>query len=206
MDSISLSDVLVYDVEIVRAIPSRNEQPVEGIEYCGGWDDKENMGIAVVAAYDFGDKEFRIFLEDNLADLEALAANRLPVGWNNSSFDGPLMRASGLTWPSYEWDMLQALRQACPPHTRRRAGRKLDTVAQANLGEGKKGVGGAMAPVAWQQGRRGSVIDYCLIDAIRTTRLVQRVPNIIDPVVGAEVAVRAPWLDGEYREEVPYAV
>lgn len=197
---VKLDDVLVYDAEIVRAIPSRREPRVEGIEYCGGWGDKENMGVAVVAAYDFGDREFRIFLEDNLAELEALAANRLPVGWNNSGFDGPLMRATGLAWPEEEWDLMVAMREAAGAD-RFTKGYSLDLAATANLGAGKKGVGGAMAPIAWQQGRRGGVIDYCLIDTIRTTRMVQKVPRLLDPPTGRLLHIDAPWLS-----EVPHAV
>ena len=34
---------LIYDLEIVKAIPDRNKPNEPGIEYCAGWDDHANM-------------------------------------------------------------------------------------------------------------------------------------------------------------------
>lgn len=45
--------MLIYDVEIKKAIPFKNAPRIEGIDYCGGWNDYVNMGISVVGVYDY---------------------------------------------------------------------------------------------------------------------------------------------------------
>ena len=42
--------ILIYDCEIIKAVPIdyKNEAPIEGIEYCKGWDDHKNMGIRLL--------------------------------------------------------------------------------------------------------------------------------------------------------------
>ena len=41
---------LIYDIEIIKAIPSKNGERITGIEYCEGWKDHANMGISVIGA------------------------------------------------------------------------------------------------------------------------------------------------------------
>ena len=40
--------MLIYDIEIVKAILKRGETSQEGIEYCGGFDDHVNAGVSVI--------------------------------------------------------------------------------------------------------------------------------------------------------------
>ena len=44
--------ILVYDLEIVQAIPQRNKAKEPDIVYCAGWEDHANMGVSVIGAYD----------------------------------------------------------------------------------------------------------------------------------------------------------
>lgn len=74
------------------------------------------------------------------------------------------------------------------------AGYGLDAVCERNLGLRKTG-NGALAPVLWQQGKRGQVIDYCLQD-VKMERalldLIREFGSIISPTDGSEIAVRTP--------------
>ena len=50
----------------------------------------------------------------------------------------------------------------------------LDATAKANQIGGKTGTG-ELAPINWQRGKIGNVIDYCLEDVRLTKRLIDRV-------------------------------
>lgn len=174
-------DLIVYDIEILRCIPDRGGAREPDLAYCGGWDDHANMGIAVLAAIDLRDGRPRVFLEDNLADFAALIEGRTVCGYNNKGFDDRLLAANGITVHA-SVDLMRSIRRAAGhPETGPLRGYKLDDVVRANLGR-QKPMTGALAPVAWQRGQRGQVIDYCLFDASQTAELVQRCPVIIDPV------------------------
>ena len=76
-----------------------------------------------------------------------------------------------------------------------RSGYKLESWASANFGAGKTG-DGAMAPVDWQRGRYGSVVDYCLADVWLTKRLMDRVLAcgiLANPNDGPAVSMQPPW-------------
>lgn len=192
--------MLVYDLEIVKAIQSRGEPREPDIDYCEGFDDKANMGISVLGVYDYVEDRYRTFCEDNWADFVDLQRQRdCLVSWNGLGFDNPVIQeAWGLSIPEARcYDLMAECKRACghPPDAPRR-GFRLGQWAAANLGAGKTG-DGAMAPVDWQRGRYGSVIDYCLADVWLTKRLFDRVlacgiltePNTKDPAV----SLRPPW-------------
>jgi len=95
--------MLIYDIEIKRAIAINGVPERPGIDYCFGWDDVEGMGISCVCAYDYWQDRYRVFMEDNLAEFNALAVMRVPlVGFNNIKFDNAVLMANGLfTAPGY---------------------------------------------------------------------------------------------------------
>jgi len=172
---------LVYDLEIVRAIPPRPPgKQIAGIEYCKGWDDHENMGISVLCAYDYATDRFRVFTAENLLEFEELAANRIPlVGFNNIRFDNKVIRANGIKIADMaSYDLLREMWNAArldpdkfsPSH----GGFSLDKTAEVNLGHKKTG-SGELAPVLWQENRIGEVIDYCLEDVRLTRNLFDRI-------------------------------
>ena len=168
--------MLIYDLEIIKAIPDRKKPNEPGIEYCAGWDDHANMGVSVIGAYDAIEDRFRVFTKEQFADFEALARERVLVGFNSIHFDDPVLAANGINVTT-KWDLLQELWVAAglgrefqyPSHV----GFGLDATAQANGYGGKTGWGG-YAPVQWQRGEYGSVIDYCLEDVRLTWRLVKQ--------------------------------
>ena len=65
--------MLIYDLEIVKAIPDRKKAREPDIEYCSGWHDHANMGVSVIGAYDAIEDRFRVFTKEAFGDFEALA-------------------------------------------------------------------------------------------------------------------------------------
>ena len=172
--------MLIYDIEIVNAIPDRNRPNEPGIEYCEGWNDHANMGVSVIGAYDAIEDRFRVFTKESFGDFETLASNRHVIGFNSIHFDDQVLKANGVNVTTH-WDLLQELWVAAglgrtfeyPSH----AGFGLNATALANGFGGKTGWGGH-APVQWQRGEYGNVIDYCLEDVRLTWRLVKQVLEV----------------------------
>lgn len=169
--------MIIYDCEIINAIPPKFDgDRIEGIEYCGGWRDFGNMGVSCIGVYDYARGVYEIYLEDNFSEFERLTAGNTIVGFNNISFDNPLLAASGIKIAddAVSYDLLREVWAAAglgpefkhPSH----AGYGLDAICAANFGMGKIG-NGALAPVYWQRRQYGKVINYCLND-IRLTKLV----------------------------------
>src|SRR5690349_19210948 len=101
--------MLIYDVEIVRCIPDREKPRVPDLEYCDGWTDYKGMGVSVVCAYVVEERNVRVFLEDNLAEFEALARDQVLVGFNNHGFDDHVLAAAGIAWLG-SYDLLAEIR------------------------------------------------------------------------------------------------
>jgi hypothetical protein len=161
--------MIVVDVEIKKAIRSRTEERLEGIEYCDGWRDFANMGIACVCTYDIVTHLTRVFLEEDLEDFQAYIAGKWTAGFNTVNFDNRLLLEHDIVVDAeHHYDILRGIWIALDlnPDTfnpRTHGGWGLDAVCQATLGIRKTGHG-ALAPVWWQQGKRGKVIDYCCND------------------------------------------
>jgi len=177
---------IVYDIEIVKAIPDRKVAPIPGIEYCAGWQDFQGMGIAVLCATDVQERVPRVFLEDNLADFAVWSKDAVLCGHSNHGFDDEIVRALGLWTAAGSYDILRHLRAAVgepmdftPGVTK--GGRKVNDLARLNLGI-EKSMDGAQAPVRWQQGHRGEVIDYCLRDVSIELALFDLRSRMVDPV------------------------
>lgn len=170
--------ILVYDAEILNAIPEKGVAPVEGVRYCKGWGDFEGMGVSVICAHVQG-AGYRVFLEDNFDVFRDLAQDpeTLLVGFNNRVFDDSLVRLS-LNINIDErrsWDLLRGVRVARghdPGYIA--GGPNLDSLCKANFLPGKIG-NGAFAPMLWQRGKHGQVIDYCLNDVIQLKKLIELV-------------------------------
>jgi hypothetical protein len=175
-------NAIVYDLEIIKAVPSKNEELLNGIEYCDGWHDHKNMGISVIGCYDYGASRYRTFCKDNFQEFRELAreADSL-VSFNGIGFDNKVLEACGLPLLRNGENYYDILREiwiadglgpefVYPTHT----GYGLNEVARINLNAGKTGHG-AVAPVDWQRGNIGRVIDYCLEDVRLTKRLFDRI-------------------------------
>ena len=172
--------MIVYDCEIIRAISSPREPQMAGIEYCNGWHDHANMGISCIGAFDYTEQRYRIFCQDNLQEFQRLVDRAdLVVGFNSVGFDNKLCAANGIIIPDEKsYDLLIAVWNAAglgdvftyPTHV----GFGLDAICSANFGASKSGHG-ALAPIEWQHGNIGNVIDYCINDVRLTVRLLNYV-------------------------------
>lgn len=194
---------LIYDIEIVNAVPVRREPRHEGIKYCEGWHDHANMGVSVIGCYDYAEDRYRVFCEDNKEAFFAAAdAADVLVSFNGIAFDNQVIRccwSSADFQPSEKcYDLLVEIWAASglgpsfvyPSH----AGFGLDAVCAANFGTRKTGHG-ALAPVDWQRGRIGNVIDYCLNDVRLTKQLFDHVlagNPLKCPKTGAALSMRSP--------------
>lgn len=171
--------MIILDAEIKKAIPVRNEPPIEGIEYCRGWRDFPGMGISCVCTYDTVTHLSRVFLEEDFDALRGYLFGKPTAGFNTRRFDLPLLEANGVDRGALEdphYDILEEIWLALGLNPdkfnpRTHGGWGLDAVCQATLGIAKTGHG-ALAPVWWQQGKRGKVIDYCLNDVWMEAQLL----------------------------------
>jgi hypothetical protein len=206
--------MLIYDIEIEKAIEGKNDGRLEGIEYCDGWHDHKGMGISCVCAYDYDQDRYRTFFRDNCAEFLALALSHdILIGFNNIGFDNKVLschewlpgKVNGepYDWDSKSYDILREIWIAAgigpefvyPSH----AGYGLDEVIKANaeiLGGnfGKTGHG-AIAPVDFQSGNYGSLVDYCLADVWLTKKLFDLIYSgsvLIDPKTGKDLIFRMP--------------
>lgn len=188
---------LVYDIEIEKAIPPRNDADREDdIDYCDGWDDKANMGISVIGAYDYAEDRYRVFCLDNFEEFQALMQARdILVSFNGLGFDNPVLRAcADMEIDDAKcYDLYDEVKRAAGV-SKYTKGMGLEPCAKANFG-GEKTGDGALAPVQWQRGEYGNVIDYCLADVWLTKRLFDRVVRsgvLINPLGGDALAMRRP--------------
>lgn len=189
--------LLVYDCEIVNAIPFTGRIPEKGITYCRGWQDYEGMGISVICAY-LWDVGYRVFLADNLGAFKELAQDpeTLVIGFNNRTFDDRLLRAHGIEIPpERSWDLLRAVRAARGANPDGVGGTTQHALCQANFLAGKTG-SGADVPLLWQTGKRGQVIDYCLNDTLQLKKLIELVlcGRLRDPESGRILKIPEPGL------------
>jgi len=194
---------LIYDIEIKKCIQGRHEpHRHDGMEYCEGWHDHANMGISVIGAYDYVEDRTRVFCDDNIADFLDLCDDRdVLVGFNSIPFDNATIAAT-LNIPPFSeakcYDLLREMWSAAGlPRafdSKTHGGYGLDATCEKNFGSRKSG-NGEMAPVLWQQGKVGKVIDYCLNDIRMTKQLFDRVlidGTLISPKTGAPLMMRQP--------------
>jgi hypothetical protein len=186
--------LLLYDLEIIKAIPPKNPaERLDGIEYNNGWTDYGGMGISVIGAYDYTEDRYRVFLEDNFDEFAQLAAERGIVGgFNNTAFDDFVLAANGILLNGVRrYDLLQELWAA---NGSRFAPSRLDAVCERNFGTKKTGEG-ALAPIEWQRGNYGKVIDYCMNDVRMTKQLMDIAfsgASVISPKDGKFLILRRP--------------
>lgn len=174
--------MLIYDIEIRNAIPDGDSAPLPGITYCEGWTDYRGMGIGVIGCWDYAADRPRIFCSDNLEEFgKLIASHDCVVGFNNHRFDDQILAAHGCELPhAKSYDILQEVWRSLGE---RRMGYSLSALCYANF-RVSKDTGGALAPVQWQQGQVGTVVDYCLKDIHLTKRLLDRIirkGTLIDP-------------------------
>lgn len=192
--------MMIYDCEIIKAIPSTKEPKIDGVEYCEGWKDYANMGVSVIGVYDYVSGRYGVFLEDNIEGFRKLIKMRdVLVGFNSIGFDNQLLAANDVTIPKDKcYDLLaeiwKAAKLAPKFNWKTHGGYGLNAVATANIGAKKTGYGGSI-PIDWQQGRIGRVINYCLHDVWLTK-------GVLDLVI-ENGEIKNPKLAGVLKMEKP---
>lgn len=210
-------DILfIYDLEIKKAILGRKDEPIEGIEYCKGWDDHAGMGISCIGGYDYQTQRYRVFCEDNMADFtELLSRKTVLIGFNNIRFDNQLLLASDVLHAdnfdlqAKSYDILQEVWKSLGLNPdkfwwKTHGGYGLTDMANANIGFAKTGHGGAMAPMQYQRGEWGGLIDYCLNDIFLTKGLMDLIlhkGSLKCPKTGKSLAIRSPDEGGPNGEK-----
>lgn len=159
-------NIVVYDLEIKKTI-----------EQCSkGWNSHDEMGISVGCAFDYRTMRYRIFMDDNLQELvdRLNETQTLVVAFNHIGFDNKLLRGSGYKLKPdsdlHNYDMLLVSRKGAGVHSPFVKGFRLDDHLEA-LQFPMKTANGALAPIWWQEGKMGTVIDYCAND-VRVERML----------------------------------
>lgn len=198
-------NVLVYDLEIIKAIRMQGAKPVRGIKYCAGWHDHAEMGISVIGAMDLHESTW-VFREDRhecydsiIEFQKAVDRSDLLVGFNSLQFDDCVCAANGIFCKTgydilREFYAAKGLNPFPEIYDDRYRGYRLDALAYATLGERKTG-NGTNAPIMWQRGEKTAVIQYCLDDVRLTKRLFDRIragQPLIDPMTEEAIVLRNP--------------
>lgn len=102
---------LIYDIEIVKAIPMKAEPRIPDIEYAEGWHDYANVGISVIGSYDYENDCYKAFLKPEFKAFEMLASKRKVVSFNGIMFDDMVCKAEGLNI-STDYDILREVYKA----------------------------------------------------------------------------------------------
>lgn len=199
--------MLVFDIEIKKAIsPKNQEELIPGVEYCNGWGDHANMGIACLCWLDMDTGLTGVACDDNLNDFRTLCHRKINNGhligsFNGINFDNKVLAANGwLILEEHNFDLLRAIWKGAglDPNkfSENHGGYGLDAMAVANGIPGKTG-NGAIAPVLWQQGKTGEVISYCHHDVWITAELIKRAQQsgvLVCPKTGGSIPIDIPKL------------
>ena len=199
-DQLSQCGAFAYDIEIVSAIPMQGEIIDPNLHYCSGWEDYGGMGISVVTAYDFVDRAYRVFLQDNLDELRTLINSRhVLIGFNSKRFDNNVLASNKIHVPEKKCYDLWVHTVATQPEGHRR-GYNLASLLEANGLQSKSGLG-SEAPKWVQTGQWGRCINYCMDDTRLMVQLVRLAcaDMMRSPKDGKYMNVRKPWQVIEYE-------
>lgn len=150
-------DIVYFDLETRR---TAND--------VGGWGNKHKMGISIAVTYSTKLGEYRIFQEDETAELiHQLTRADLVVGFNHVSFDYEVLMGHTIfdfREQVCDLDLLVDLEKKLGHRL------KLEAVAAASLGTGKT-ADGLEAIRWWQQGKLAEIAEYCAFD-VKVTKCV----------------------------------
>tara|TARA_B100000745_G_scaffold300564_1_gene255346 strand:+ start:25560 stop:26135 length:576 start_codon:yes stop_codon:yes gene_type:complete len=122
--------------------------------------DPSALDISVVGIYDSKTEKYTAYEQHQFNDLwKSIEQADLLIGFNSDHFDIPLLNKY------YPGDLSHIASLDLLKEIRASLGRriKLDTIAEATLGE-RKGGHGLQAIQWWRDGEKQKVIDYCIQD------------------------------------------
>lgn len=185
---------IMYDLEIIAAVPEKGTPRDPSLHYCGGWEDYEGMGISVITAYDFVEERYRVFLQDNMNEFKLVVNSReIIIGFNNNRFDDNVLAANGIFIPKgRSWDLWKAITKTQPEGHRK--GYDLNSLLKANDIPAKTGLG-SESPKWAQTGKWGRNIDYCLSDTTKQVQILRMACNgtLRNPKSGGYMKINVPW-------------
>lgn len=126
-----------------------------------------DLDISVVCLHDSQTNEYRHFLQEDFTELWGIIEGAdMLIGYNSDHFDIPLLNKyyPGDITHIKSLDLLKEIYQSLGRRI------KLDTVAEATLGEKKSGHG-LQALKWWREGEKQKVIDYCIQDVKVTKKI-----------------------------------
>ena len=132
-----------------------------------GSSDPAALDISVVCIHDSETDEYSSYLQDDLPKLwQIIERADMLIGFNSDHFDVPLLNKY------YPGDLTHIKSLDLLKEIHKSLGRriKLDTIAEATLGEKKSGHG-LQAIQWWRNGEYQKVIDYCIQD-VKVTKEV----------------------------------
>lgn len=161
--------MIIYDIETKKAVISKGDEKVSGIEYVDSWNDHKGFGISVICAYDYAEKSYRIFFDDNKDEFVSLVNSRkYVVGFNNKMFDDKIVAACwGIEIPEDKSVDIRLVMQKKIGYFKVAS---LGDWCIGNIGANKTG-DGKDAPMLFQQGKYGKLVDYVIQD-VKLTRLL----------------------------------
>ncbi len=148
---------IVFDIETANTFASFSRQDVSGLE------------LAVVAIYDSESDSYTSYSKEELPGLWPILEHAdLLIGFNSDSFDIPLLNRY------YPGDLAKIRSLDLLVEVHKALGRRirLQSLAEATLGRGKKG-DGLKAVEWWQQGLYDKVREYCIEDVRLTKELYE---------------------------------
>ncbi len=134
-----------------------------------GSNDPTKLDISLLVIYDYRDKKYSTFTQENFADLwKILEDTDLIIGYNSDYFDIPLLNKyySGDLLAVGSLDLLNEIRKSLGKAVR------LDNIAEATLGVGKSGHG-LQAIEWWKAGEIKKIEKYCQQDVKVTKDLYE---------------------------------
>lgn len=144
---------ITFDIETANALPSFSRGDLDKLE------------LALVGVHDSSTGEFTSYVKEELPKLWPLLEEAdVLIGYNSNAFDIPLLNRyyPGDLTTIRSIDLMIEVQQVLGRRLR------LQTLAEATLGKGKKG-SGLQSVEWWQKGLVEKVREYCIED-VRITR------------------------------------
>jgi DEAD/DEAH box helicase domain-containing protein len=167
-------------------------------EEVGGWNNIEQLGLAVGVTLHSCDDSFHVYRADQTTELLAdLRAADCVVGFNSRGFDFRVLQ------PYVDFNLKELNNIDLMLDIKAAAGLRvgLNNACGATLGESKSG-DGAESVQWWRDGRHDEVIEYCKQDVLLTRRLheygARHHQVFCKDKQGRKRTVQVPWsLDGK---------
>lgn len=182
---------LVYDIETKKRVLGKNEQAFEGEQVALSWMDRTDMGISVICAVTYPDKQHYVFRDNELPEFIQLALScDVLSGYGIKTFDNLMLKAHG-----YDMDFIRTYDLMHELRCINTSGKiqSLNTML-ARQGFPLKAMDGAHAPYLYQTGQWDALVGYCLDDCNKELLLFEKAAAQVPWNTETSVLMpRSPW-------------